>query len=137
MAMHPRVSVNPMTTIAMPFDEAVALWLELGTTRVGLNAIQLDNTGWTDAVALVAAAGLDVRYLNYGPSARVDDAAAWEKVVSAVHAEGGKIFMQAWHVGRNFGLDGEGVGEAVEVFRRAVVLAKGAGFDGVEVLAQG
>ena len=66
-----------------------------------------------------------------------EHAAAWEKVVSAVHAEGGKIFMQAWHVGRNFGLDGEGVGEAVEVFRRAAVLAKGAGFDGVEVLAQG
>jgi 2,4-dienoyl-CoA reductase-like NADH-dependent reductase (Old Yellow Enzyme family) len=34
-------------------------------------------------------------------------------------------------------MDGDGVREAVEVFRRAAGLAKRAGFDGVEVLAQG
>lgn len=66
-----------------------------------------------------------------------EHAAAWEKVVGAVHANEGKIIMQAWHVGRNLGIDGEAVGEAVEVFRRAAGLAKRAGFDGVEVLAQG
>lgn len=64
-------------------------------------------------------------------------AAAWEKVVDAVHQEGGKIYMQAWHVGRNGGMDAGAVGEAVGVFRRAAELAKKAGFDGVEVLAQG
>jgi sugar phosphate isomerase/epimerase len=79
MAIHARVSVNPMTTIAMPLSDAIALWLELGTTRVGLNAIQLDNTGWSDAVERVASAGLDVCYLNYGPSASIDDAVGWQK----------------------------------------------------------
>jgi N-ethylmaleimide reductase len=64
-------------------------------------------------------------------------AEAWAKVVDAVHGKDGKIFMQAWHVGRNCGMDGDGVREAVEVFRRAAGLAKRAGFDGVEVLAQG
>lgn len=74
----------------------------------------------------------------YAPVMRSDEhAAAWEKVVDAVHAEGGKIFMQAWHVGRNCGMDGGEVREAVEVFRRAAGLAREAGFDGVEVLAQG
>jgi 2,4-dienoyl-CoA reductase-like NADH-dependent reductase (Old Yellow Enzyme family) len=66
-----------------------------------------------------------------------EHAAAWEKIVDAVHAKGGRIFMQAWHVGRNCEMDGDGVREAVEVFRRAAGLAKRAGFDGIEVLAQG
>jgi 2,4-dienoyl-CoA reductase-like NADH-dependent reductase (Old Yellow Enzyme family) len=64
-------------------------------------------------------------------------AVAWEKVVDAVHEKGGKIFMQAWHVGRNEELSSKGVEEMVGVFRRAAQLAKRAGFDGVEVLAQG
>jgi 2,4-dienoyl-CoA reductase-like NADH-dependent reductase (Old Yellow Enzyme family) len=66
-----------------------------------------------------------------------EHAMAWKKVVDAVHAGGGRISMQAWHVGANEELDEDGVGEAVEVFRRAAELAKRAGFDGVEVLAQG
>lgn len=66
-----------------------------------------------------------------------EHAVAWEKVVHAVHKERGKIYMQAWHVGQSCGLDGEGVRETVEMFRRAAEFAKRAGFDGVEVLAQG
>lgn len=66
-----------------------------------------------------------------------EHAAAWKEVVDAVHEEGGRVSMQAWHVGRNGGMDGEGVKEAVGVFGRAAQLAKRAGFDGVEVLAQG
>lgn len=74
----------------------------------------------------------------YAPAMCDDEhAAAWATVVDAVHAKGGRIFMQAWHVGRNCGMDGDEVGEAVEMFRRAAELAKKAGFDGVEVLAQG
>lgn len=66
-----------------------------------------------------------------------EHADAWAKVVAAVHAKGGKIFMQAWHVGSNRGLDNDGVKEALKSFRRAAELAQSAGFDGVEVLAQG
>ena len=74
----------------------------------------------------------------YAPVMCSDEhAEAWEKVVDAVHAEGGKIFMQAWHVGNNLGMNEDKVHEAVEMFRRAAGLAKKAGFDGVEVLAQG
>jgi 2,4-dienoyl-CoA reductase-like NADH-dependent reductase (Old Yellow Enzyme family) len=66
-----------------------------------------------------------------------EHAVAWEKVVDAVQDRGGKIFMQAWHVGANKELSLDGVGETIGVFRRAAELAKKAGFDGVEVLAQG
>lgn len=77
MALHPRVSVNPMTTVGMPFDDAIALWAELGITRVGLNAIQMEQIGWSRGIDAVRHAGLDVVYLNYGPAARVDDPDGW------------------------------------------------------------
>jgi 2,4-dienoyl-CoA reductase-like NADH-dependent reductase (Old Yellow Enzyme family) len=66
-----------------------------------------------------------------------EHAVAWEKVVDAVQDRGGKIFMQAWHVGANKDLSLDGLGETIGAFRRAAELAKRAGFDGVEVLAQG
>lgn len=64
---------------------------------------------------------------------------AWKGVVDAVHAEGGVMFMQAWHAGGKAleGSDREGVVEAIGLFRRAAELAMEAGFDGVEVLGQG
>lgn len=66
-----------MTTIALPFEEAVALWGELGITRVGLNAIQMERVGWAHGLEVVRRAGLDVIFLNYGPAARVDDPEGW------------------------------------------------------------
>lgn len=77
MAIHPRVSVNPMTTIGMPLEDAAALWGELGVSRVGLNAVQMEQIGWSHGLDVAAHAGLDVVYLNYGPSARVDDPEGW------------------------------------------------------------
>ncbi len=78
MVIHPRVSVNPMTTIAMSLQDAADLWVALGTTRVGLNAIQLERTGWDTGLEIAERAGLDVVYINYGPAARIDDAEAWK-----------------------------------------------------------
>jgi sugar phosphate isomerase/epimerase len=77
MAMHPRISVNPMTTIALAFDDAVALWEELGIERVGLNAIQMETVGWAKGIDAVERADIEVAYLNYGPRARVDDPVGW------------------------------------------------------------
>jgi sugar phosphate isomerase/epimerase len=79
MTIHPRITVNPMTTIGLPLAEAAELWNELGTVRVGLNAIQMERTGWAAGLDIVRHAGLDVVYLNYGPSARVDDADGWRE----------------------------------------------------------
>jgi 2,4-dienoyl-CoA reductase-like NADH-dependent reductase (Old Yellow Enzyme family) len=50
-----------------------------------------------------------------------DQGAAWRRVTDAVHAEGGKIFAQLWHVGRNshFSLQDAGSVPASSVARRA------------------
>lgn len=77
VSIHPRVTVNPMTTITMPLAAAAALWVELGTVRVGLNAGQMDRTGWAEGIEIVRRHGIDVVYLNYGPAAAVDDPAGW------------------------------------------------------------
>jgi 2,4-dienoyl-CoA reductase-like NADH-dependent reductase (Old Yellow Enzyme family) len=90
-----------------------------------------------------------------------DDAlTAWRKVTSGVHAVGGFIFSQLWHIGAQrdpgagpypdspmispsgINCDGQVVGEpatiaqleeAVADFARAAVFAKAAGFDGVDL----
>lgn len=50
-----------------------------------------------------------------------DQSVAWRRVTDAVHAEGGKIFAQLWHVGRNshFSLQEAGNAPASSVARRA------------------
>ena len=101
-----------------------------------------------------------------GPSKRVPrffgerPLAGWRKVADAVHAEGGAIFPQLWHLGgqRKPGTgpypdapvispsgvtpDGQAAGDpatvaqleaTAESFARAAVAAKDAGFDGVEL----
>ncbi|CAG8051265.1 unnamed protein product [Penicillium olsonii] len=64
---------------------------------------------------------------------------AWKMVTDAVHREGGKILFQPWHPGGYT----ENITEIkdpkaiIEQFRQSVVLAKEAGFDGIELLSQG
>ncbi|WP_255833399.1 NADH:flavin oxidoreductase [Kordiimonas sp. SCSIO 12603] len=86
--------------------------------------------------------------------------AGWKKVVDAVHAEGGKIMPQLWHVGSvrrpgtepdetvpGYGPSGmvmpgkqkchvmteEDIADVIAAFARAAADAKAIGFDGVEV----
>ena len=81
MALHPRVSVNPMTTVGMPFDDAIALLLALSapdeitlhsvttvcgnrplatTTRSALRILAL--AGRKDAARLAGARARDARH---------------------------------------------------------------------------
>jgi N-ethylmaleimide reductase len=55
-----------------------------GLIIVEATAICAQGYGWTGAPALYTA----------------EQAEAWKPVVNAVHAKGGKIFVQAWHMGR-------------------------------------
>ncbi|KAG4263838.1 hypothetical protein FPRO03_09114 [Fusarium proliferatum] len=84
-----------------------------------------------------------------------EHADAWRRVTDAVHDTGGKIFFQAWHAGRcqhdqlpimkEKGAKGHtdnieaitDVKSVVDTYRRSCELAKLAGFDGIELLAQG
>jgi sugar phosphate isomerase/epimerase len=80
MAIHPRVSVNPMTTISMSLDDTVTLWRDLGVHTVGLNVTQLESAGWIGRVDALRASGIRVEYLNYGIPCAVTDDAGWRSV---------------------------------------------------------
>ncbi|HUA59569.1 MAG TPA: NADH:flavin oxidoreductase [Verrucomicrobiae bacterium] len=92
------------------------------------------------------AAGFDPRVPHfYGDKAL----AGWREVACAVHAAGGKIFPQIWHVGMVFGGQrGEPapgvtpvgasmmqpqIDEAIDAYAAAAASAKMLGFDGVEI----
>ena len=92
-------------------------------------------------------AGFDTRVPHlYGE----EDLAGWKRVVEEVHAAGGRIFSQIWHVGMVFGgpygdpppgvrpigpavMSQADIDAAVNAYATAAVNAKGAGFDGVEL----
>jgi 2,4-dienoyl-CoA reductase-like NADH-dependent reductase (Old Yellow Enzyme family) len=117
-------------------------------------------------VGLIITEGTYVDHPSAGTSAEVprfhgvDALDGWAKVLDAVHAEGGRIFPQLWHVGAmravgappdpaappvgpsGLSVDGEAHGEAMSVAdidRVVAAFASGArdaqalGFDGVEV----
>lgn len=92
------------------------------------------------------AAGFDPRVPHfYGDEAL----AGWREVARGVHAAGGKIFPQLWHVGMVFGgqrgepvpgvtpvgasMTQPQIDEAVDAYATAAASAKQLGFDGVEL----
>jgi N-ethylmaleimide reductase len=126
----------------------------------------------TDATAV---AQLGIAYVDAPGIYTTAQAKGWKRVIDAVHAKGGRIFLQMWHAGRqahsaNTGgvtpvapsalrsleaaairdangniveselevpraLDLHEIHGIVEQFRHGAVLAKEAGFDGVELHA--
>ncbi|NLE78214.1 MAG: hypothetical protein GX610_01300, partial [Rhodococcus sp.] len=84
MAIHPRVSVNPMTTFSLAFEDTIAVWREIGAHTVGVNVMHLDAQGWDRSIELLLGARqgdapLRVEYLNYGISSAVTDDAGWSE----------------------------------------------------------
>ena len=151
-----RVVMAPMTRTfspgGVPNDLVVAYYARRAKNEVGL--IITEGT----CVNHKAAHGYPNVPDFYGKEAL----AGWKRVVDAVHAEGGKIVPQIWHVGaiRKAGqgagpdetvpgyspsgvvlrgketgvaMSEEDVQEAIEAFIQAAVDAKEIGFDGVEI----
>lgn len=118
------------------------------------------------SLGLIVTEGTYVDEYSAGASSRVpvfygdEPLAGWRKVVDAVHAEGGRIVPQLWHLGATriagaapnadapvvspsgIGLTGQPVGDPadtatidgiVDAFVRAAADAKAVGFDGVEL----
>ncbi|KAF0957995.1 NADH:flavin oxidoreductase [Rhodococcus sp. T7] len=118
------------------------------------------------SLGLIVTEGTYVDEYSAGASSRVpvfygdEPLSGWRTVVDAVHARGGRIIPQLWHLGATripgagpipdapvvspsgIGLSGEQVGEPagaatiasiVDAFVRAAVTAKEVGFDGIEL----
>ncbi|MGW0177665.1 NADH:flavin oxidoreductase [Rhodococcus sp. NPDC003322] len=118
------------------------------------------------SLGLIVTEGTYVDEYSAGASNRVpvfygeESLAGWRRVVDAVHAEGGRIFPQLWHLGgtriagagpntdapivspSGLGLDGGQVGDPatattidgiIDAFVRAAADAQAVGFDGIEL----
>ncbi len=151
-----RVVMAPMTRTfspdGIPNDLVVAYYERRAKNNVGL--IITEGT----CVGHKAANGYPNVPFIYGNKAL----AGWEKVVHAVHAAGGKIIPQLWHVGAirkadtgagpdesvpayspsgvtakgkksGVRMSTEDVEEVIEAFAKAAEDAKAIGFDGVEI----
>lgn len=154
LALQNRIVMAPMTRTFCPGnvanDRVAAYYARRAKNEVGL--IITEGT----CVGHKAANGYPRIPFIYGDEAL----AGWKKVVDAVHAEGGKIAPQLWHVGavRKEGVEPdpsvpayspsglfkpgkpngvamtkEDIAEVVEAFAQAAADAKSIGFDAVEV----
>lgn len=62
--------------------------------------------------------------------------AGWKNVVDGVHAAGGKIIPQIWHMGARGQVNDyteQDIADLVQTFARSAAAAKEAGFDGIEL----
>ncbi len=156
LTLRNRVVMAPMTRTfspgGIPNDLNVAYYQLRAKNEVGL--IVTEGT----CVGHKAASGYANVPFIYGDEAL----AGWKKVVDAVHAEGGKIVPQIWHVGAirkantkagpdesvpgyspsglvakgkesGVAMSHEDVLETIEAFVKAAVDAQAIGFDGVEI----
>ena len=64
MYVHPRISVNSISSLRQPLEDDLALWSELGITHVGLTSPKLDAAGWDTGLEAVLDAGLRVSSLS-------------------------------------------------------------------------
>jgi N-ethylmaleimide reductase len=84
------------------------------------------------------------RYPDVPGIYRAAQVAAWHQVTNVVHAVGGRIVLQLWHTGAGFGpgpapgtMTAADLRTVVRDFGTAAGRARQAGFDGVEIAANG
>lgn len=73
VAVHPRLSVNCITSYLQPLAADIALWQSLGVEYVALILPKIEAVGWDAARDMVATAGLRVSTI-FGPTYRRLDA---------------------------------------------------------------
>jgi len=68
MSVHPRISVNSISSVKQSLDEDLALWTDLGVGQVGLISPKLDPVGWDAGRRAVLDAGLRVASMSCYPA---------------------------------------------------------------------
>jgi sugar phosphate isomerase/epimerase len=77
--LHPRVSVNPVSTVTHSLDEDLRLYERIGVVRCGLHTAKLEDYGWDRAVAAVKMTGLQIPYVVHGVYTAVTDQTGWQQ----------------------------------------------------------
>ena len=73
VSVHPRLSVNSITSYLQPLAADIALWQSLGVEYVALILPKIEEVGWDAARDMVTTAGLRVSTI-FGPTYRPLDA---------------------------------------------------------------
>jgi sugar phosphate isomerase/epimerase len=97
VAIHPRISVNNLSSMSLSLAEDIGLWRELGVEHVGLITPKLEALRWDAARELVA--GAKLRVSNVAAEARVlPEALAFAGAVGAgsVYTCTGGIGKRTW-----------------------------------------
>jgi sugar phosphate isomerase/epimerase len=71
--VHPRLSVNSVSSYMQPLAADIAMWQDLGVTHVGLILPKISDVGWDAARDMILGAGLRVSTI-FGPTYRPLDA---------------------------------------------------------------
>jgi sugar phosphate isomerase/epimerase len=97
MALHPRISVNSLSSLFQSLDDDIAMWRRLGVDHVGLISPKLEAVGWDKARALVIEAGLRVSNLSVEERV-VDESLRFAASVGAgaVYITSGGAGARAW-----------------------------------------
>jgi 2,4-dienoyl-CoA reductase-like NADH-dependent reductase (Old Yellow Enzyme family) len=143
-----RIVMSPMTRCfspgGIPGQNVADYYARRAERKVGL--IITEGTG-VDHAAAVGAGSMSEQNVPvlHGEAAL----AAWKRVVGAVHAAGGLIFPQLWHMGpirqansgpspeapscHPSGMTESEIADVIEAFGRSAANAKACGFDGIAV----
>lgn len=154
LALKNRFVMAPMTRSFspgnVPNEKVVAYYQRRAANQVGL--ILSEGT----CVGHAGSSGYDNVPYFYGD----ESLAGWKQVIDAVHAEGGKMMPQLWHVGairdpekdktsdapayspsglirpgkqRGAAMSGQDIDDVIDAFAQGAADAKRLGFDGVEI----
>jgi sugar phosphate isomerase/epimerase len=62
--VHPRLSVNSLSSVRQSLPDDIAMWCELGIDNVGLISPKIEMVGWDETRALISDAGLRVSNIS-------------------------------------------------------------------------
>src|SRR5262245_55962229 len=82
MPVHPRLSLNSISSMKQSLDADLALWAELGIDHVGLISPKFEAPGWDAGRDAVRAAGLRVASMSCYPG-QIPESLAFSAAVDA------------------------------------------------------
>jgi sugar phosphate isomerase/epimerase len=98
VSLHPRLSLNAITTLRWSFAEDVAFWREAGLRCVGLFAAKLEAVGHDQAIAMLQSEGMACSsivappFSLFEPSRWAEQRALLNRAIDVAHVVGGAVY---------------------------------------------